>query len=1804
MKYSNGLQYCGKYYYIIYRAFNDKKFSFQFTFTFNKNETIRFIFKYPLNAMKISRTNAYNIEIPRNIDENKSGMWTFMRFDPCFFIKSKLANNYKDFACLKDITFDTCILKSVEIFSTLHVRGIYISNIEFNTDNMSKEMQFRTLNNRPVVPILFSDICEGQKNEEDPSMKFEPSNDNNKKEEKRIIKTAVAVKKKGKPDIKKYEIGDLDQNIQEIEKRREVMKKEAEQRKKDNIADIMNIKVAKTTNVSNEDKDYQQKLMKANAELKEMESGLLNKNMFNVNKDFVETKKEYLKNLFKKEEQKKTPLLPDPLMNLNYIIGYTAQNCPHIVYNSHGDYGTNPKLYKDNTVNPDKKIIYFCSGNNLVKFDSVNIKQQFFIGHSKPISNFIIACKGEIIFSNQEGVNSIIRIWKTSDCQCIKMLSTPFDKLKVMTENKNSKYLCTVGNEQNRTSIIVWNIENLENIIVFIKQATPIDINTIKFSPFEEDILYSCGRENIKCWRIKNDHLNGKAIVLNQFARGNNFLCLDYNNAMFGDDFSSKGKVYVGSNNGCIFQIACNSQELEAVYKVQESAILALAVNEAFCATGSQDGYLRIWPVDFSEFLIEAKHDNGVCAVDISYDAMEILCGTLGGAIGVLNVQNKEYKTILRSPPNAIKELILHPSGDYLFSIEGDNSIRIWDIEHKAEAFQFVSSKDPPICVAAPKDLFFACGFQSGILKIFDLEKTEVLYECKPFKSSLNNLLYIQNDKLLVTMSAQGNLSIHDSSNNYIQIKIINIDTPAIYTDISLAVEADYFATIGSESNCALVWNSLTFGLKNRVPINNFFIKRICLINKNLLACILDNCNVRFYALSETEGIFIKELMNLHINNINQFISSHNYKYLISSGEEGMIKIWDMKMVFKPMQSYQQFIGHSTGVRGLILMENKGLLISSSENSGIYFWNFLGDTTFTESEIIQELEKLNNPNNVKKLVEKPLVQDNTSVVMGKSIISNKNVKAKEKKGLMTKDIRTKHMEKEYKAENDFEKSNPNYEIIKKGIKEHDPNGDNKENVYDLKVLPLNENDKTDEISINYTNTDFQIKEDDLNKYDYSNIAPDDPKNQEINHKILFKSKYLPEKIRNYIEPEIRSKTLKFKYCLGLSVNSMNNIVFNKKDKWYAYTINNKIVVEFLENERREVILSESKDELSCLIMSPDGKYLIAGVGCTNKEEYAPIFVYEIVSKNYTLNFSLKKKLNFHFKGVQYLSISPDCKYMISIGTLEEKSICAWNFTNLTVIDSKSVKFNPFMAICEERLDGNLYFITAAQHVISFWKINENYKLEGFHMNFEEYTNQRIVGEYVTGICITPYYNQIQTSYVIVATNKGNIMIIDKEKKTHFKKYLISKFPLTKVFFLNEHFICAGEGPLIYCWKFDNEKLDFRNIFSFLENGKEKATLLFLDSVVNSMVLSETAEEGLLTTDIGSIFFLNFGEGAAFKIISAHIDCKIGSLECDMSNQNLISSGEDGGIRCWTLDSFDQRFLLQKIGKTPRNILLNQKENILIIQYENEYLSLYNMSSLKSIGKIIIPEEQILYFDLVFNNNAILIITVEKNIYLINVKTWEPLSVLYTEITLKNNNILPKNQIRKSLKCKSISDEKGYATFSFADGTVITFFIEKIKESQINFILIDKFNMIETYMENNEDSNIKEMYNNLTNYRNDYRTGSLFSTHFDGVIITYHECLQFLFVRNYTKREIIKMIPLNYFPYALALSDQEKYIAVGTKEGLILFITRGEENYNSCFNLDIFKGHYDGIDAIKFSHDTKKVFSTSKNELFVWEINAK
>lgn len=65
-----------------------------------------------------------------------------------------------------------------------------------------------------------------------------------------------------------------------------------------------------------------------------------------------------------------------------------------------------------------------------------------------------------------------------------------------------------------------------------------------------------------------------------------------------------------------------------------------------------------------------------------------------------------------------------------------------------------------------------------------------------------------------------------------------------------------------------------------------------------------------------------------------------------------------------------------------------------------------------------------------------------------------------------------------------------------------------------------------------------------------------------------------------VPPIVTSDRLKKQFMLGYSVNSINNIIYNKDNYWFAFTINNKVIVELLEENRTQIILEEHQDEIS------------------------------------------------------------------------------------------------------------------------------------------------------------------------------------------------------------------------------------------------------------------------------------------------------------------------------------------------------------------------------------------------------------------------------------------------------------------------------------------------------------------------------------------------------------------------------------------------------------------------------------------------
>ena len=74
------------------------------------------------------------------------------------------------------------------------------------------------------------------------------------------------------------------------------------------------------------------------------------------------------------------------------------------------------------------------------------------------------------------------------------------------------------------------------------------------------------------------------------------------------------------SKQGMVFVINYHTKKLENFYQLHDEPIHTISVNEGFCVTGSDDKFLRVWFLDFSEYFIEAKHDGAVGAIKISED--------------------------------------------------------------------------------------------------------------------------------------------------------------------------------------------------------------------------------------------------------------------------------------------------------------------------------------------------------------------------------------------------------------------------------------------------------------------------------------------------------------------------------------------------------------------------------------------------------------------------------------------------------------------------------------------------------------------------------------------------------------------------------------------------------------------------------------------------------------------------------------------------------------------------------------------------------------------------------------------------------------------------------------------------------------------------------------------------------------------------------------------------------------------------------------------------------------------------------
>lgn len=627
-------------------------------------------------------------------------------------------------------------------------------------------------------------------------------------------------------------------------------------------------------------------------------------------------------------------------------------------------------------------------GGSSISQSASSAAEYFLRGHTAAICGLALSSDGSLLASVEEGSSSV-RVWDPQRRVCVTVLKGQVRGVHALCfscqdEQTAAVRLCAVGRDElYRMQIFVWDCSALsvrgssctklsqpKQVPLIAKQTCDFPVTTIAFSPYEADQLVSCGKENVRFWRLRNSHLSGSPVILNAYSRGTVFTDLGFDPVYqaFPSNIPRMRPLYVSSSLGTLLLIDYDSRDVVCVYQLHNAAINCLSINEGFCVTGSEDNFLRVWPLDFTDFFLEAQHEVGVASVQVSLDGLRVLVGSKNGAIGVLDISDQRYDTILRSHTDTITTMALTPMSllssddggdtvavkrDEIVTTSRDGTLRIWDVFSGQQSYEFDVQKDKVTClVVSPVESgIIAVGFASGCTRIFNMHKdgslTTVLREFQQHQSAIRCIQYDRDSEFLYTSAAGQQLCIYDArQREYAPMKMLIVD---LFTDkgqFCLSSDKKYLTMIsGDQLSVVVLYSRTLLPCSTITPSQQPHKEELkeLFISRDASELLVLSKTDRLYVFSMPAMQCIQTIPLLGQQSISAITLSPNLKYMATGGTDGSLCVWrwDERQRFSRKQ--QLFLGQSGEVSRVCFTEDGRFLVASGSSSTLFLWEFHGE---------------------------------------------------------------------------------------------------------------------------------------------------------------------------------------------------------------------------------------------------------------------------------------------------------------------------------------------------------------------------------------------------------------------------------------------------------------------------------------------------------------------------------------------------------------------------------------------------------------------------------------------------------------------------------------------------------------------------------------------------------------------------------------------------------------------------------------------------------------------------------------------
>jgi WD40 repeat protein len=1201
-----------------------------------------------------------------------------------------------------------------------------------------------------------------------------------------------------------------------------------------------------------------------------------------------------------------TVLEPDPILKLQRVIGFGGATYSSIHWTSDSKY-----------------ILYPCHAV-LICYHLDTGTQWCYIGHTDKISCLTINKSSTIVVSGQYGQHSFVRFWDFQNRNCLAVCKNHDGLLYTLEYSHNCDVLCGVGKDKHgKTQIVLWDTKDVRSkntVRILAKASTDVHINCIQFVPHDSMRLVSCGLDNIRFWRVKDTSIRSCPINLSAYQSASTMDAhMDFTDIRFDTCFTAVSNtngntLYACTKTGYIFELDYARMDIKNVRVLQPTdvtdseqspiALNTLSISDSFCATGSDDGILRVWSLDFKQVCIEAEHDASITYVCFSPDYMRIVTATATGNLGILNILHKDYKTIIRSHTDTVTDASIDPLHKYIVTVSNDTTIRIWDFDTCKQLYDFAAPNEKPtrLCyhpVGIDNEQIFACGFNSGKMRVFNVLKAKLINELttpysKPaFSCAITDLMYSKDGKMLICGDSGGVLCLFNAEREYCLVRALP-NSIAVFNTLCSSEDGRYCAVIGSVDTLITVYETAGLNEILRIDVsvcdgkNVQFdsAQRIAFAPYELNQIICSTNTNKLLKFDSRNGKLLSALSNLHRHETSSMLVSTDCKFLITTGDN-QIKIWDYHMRLD--RNFQIFVGHSEPINKVLFTPDYSTLITVGD--ALFFWDFLAYKNELSIEMPQGRDSdIQSGNKTECSGDDDKFLEN----IAEAVVCDRPRTPPipfENDSEAVDQVNDTYIEDEYPENQDIKKydSLPN-------LVDHD-----QENYAFERCSQQNSEDEaanTSEVDNDYQADKKRIKPLNLPINYPESLPPNSLKHLTARVKRTNLAK------RFYTAPSDKC-ALQFQSAIGYNgTYATANMLWNPENGFFAYSIGCLVIVEDLKNGTQTPLKAHSEDitamalQFDCVYMASASTFSPASV--SDVPPSCQIVIWDAI--NLTRKKTLTHKSAFQ---ITCLCYSKDDRFLVSVSDYKICSLIVWSTYDYTISASIDRISNAIHDICWDPSICNAFVTCGERRALNFWTLEE--KQQNTTLRLHECIVPLVLNE----IHNTEKYEFTCLAYgmeklLFVATNHGFITVWDTGLGTCILNWSADVNEVVSISCFNNQLISGSASGNLKLWPIQSvydlrhkPSNKLRNTVDGLVVQKE----LLLNGAVKCFKFDKSLDIGIVATNKGTLWYVNWLDSSKIRLVNTH-SSRITSIS--NINDKLVSTcGEDGTIRIWSLDDREQ-----------------------------------------------------------------------------------------------------------------------------------------------------------------------------------------------------------------------------------------------------------------------------------------------------------